>query len=208
MRAALAASSPSPAASAVRASQAARAGSPSRSPGRACEVGAELAEVAEGGSRAVARLGDLRLGQGGFGARVEVRELRAGGGTAGEVLGRGREVAAAQLDHASTLCAVAAYPCAPRARAMARAARAVGGGVGQPPAARWMRARRMDSAAWAGMSVQRRVVRGAEDILRLAELAQVDQGGGEREQRLDMAGIRGDPGAVPRRIAQQLERRR
>ena len=68
-------------------------------PGPGLQVGAQLAEVAEGGGRAVARLGDLRLGHGGFGARVEVRELRAGGGTGGEVLGRGRDVAAAQLDH-------------------------------------------------------------------------------------------------------------
>src|SRR6185437_2980686 len=50
-------------------------------PGR--EIGAELAEVAEGGGRAVARLGDLRLGHGGFWARVDVSELRARSGTAG-----------------------------------------------------------------------------------------------------------------------------
>ena len=49
------------------------------------------------------------------------------------------------------------------------------------------------------------MVRGAEDILRLAELAQIDQGGGEREQWLDLASIRSDPGAVPRGVAQQLE---
>ena len=52
---------------------------------------------------------------------------------------------------------------------------------------------------------QRWAVCGAEDILRVVELAQVDQGGGEREQRLDLAGIRRGPGAVPRRITQQLE---
>ena len=39
-----------------------------------------------------------------------------------------------------------------------------------------------------------------KDILGPAELAQVDQGSGEREERLDMAGIRGDPGAVPCRV--------
>ena len=53
--------------------------------------------------------------------------------------------------------------------------------------------------------MQRLVVGGAEDILRLVELAQVDQGGGERQQRLDIAGIRRDPGAVARGVAQQAE---
>ena len=91
---------------------------------------------------------------------------------------------------------------------MASAARPSAAASASRPAARWMRARSRDSAACAGMLSQRRIVRGAEDVLRLAELAQVDQGGGEREQRLDMAGIRRDPGAVPRRIAQQLKRRR
>ncbi len=56
-----------------------------------------------------------------------------------------------------------------------------------------------------GDAVQRLVVRGVEDILRFAELAQVDAGGGEREQRLDMAGIGGDPGAVAGRRTEQLE---
>ena len=53
--------------------------------------------------------------------------------------------------------------------------------------------------------MQRLVVRRLEEILRVVELAQVDKGGGEREQRLDMAGIRRDPGAVACGITQQRE---
>ena len=63
-------------------------------PGPGSQVGAELAEVAEGAGLLVARLGDLRLGHGSFGAGVDVGGLRAGGGAGGEVLGRGRDVAA------------------------------------------------------------------------------------------------------------------
>ena len=88
---------------------------------------------------------------------------------------------------------------------MTRAASGIGGGVSQPARGQ------VDAGAQQGQRplgrdvLQRRVVRGAEDVFRLAELAQVDQGGGEREQRLDMAGIRRDPGAVPRRIPEQLK---
>ena len=207
-RAARAASSLSPAASAVRTSQAARAGSPSRSPGRALQVGAKLAEVAEGGGRAVACLGDLGLGQGGFGARVEVGELPASGRAAGEVLGRGREVAAAQLDHGQHAVRGRGVPVRAEGLGDGQGRLAVGGGVGQPAGGQ-VDAGPQDGQRRLGRdAVQRRVVRGAKDILRLGELAQVDQGGGEREQRLDMAGIRGDPGAVARGVAQQLERRR
>src|SRR5206468_2090915 len=69
-------------------------------PGPGLQIGAQLAEVAKNGGWPVARLGDLRLGQGGFGTRVDVSELRAGRGTAGNVLGRRRDVAAAQFDRA------------------------------------------------------------------------------------------------------------
>ena len=55
-------------------------------------------------------------------------------------------------------------------------------------------------------AVQRRVVGGAEDTVGFLELAEVDKGGGEREQRLGMAGIGRDPGAVAGGIAQQPER--
>ena len=88
---------------------------------------------------------------------------------------------------------------------MSRAAWASAAASSSRPAASWRRARSTDRAASGRDILQRRIVRGAEDILRLAGLAQVDQRGGEREQRLDMAGIRADPGAVPRRITQQSE---
>ena len=64
------------------------------------EVGADLADVADGGRRAVPRFADLSLGQGGLGARVQAGEMRHRLGPAGDVLGCGRDVTAAQRDHA------------------------------------------------------------------------------------------------------------
>ena len=63
------------------------------------ETGTGLADMADGGGRAVARFGDLGLGQGGLGPRVRAGEMRHRGGKAGDVLGRARDVAAAQRDH-------------------------------------------------------------------------------------------------------------
>jgi len=45
-------------------------------PGPGLQVGADLAERAEGGGRPVARFGDLGFGQGGFGACVDAGEPR------------------------------------------------------------------------------------------------------------------------------------
>ena len=55
-------------------------------------------------------------------------------------------------------------------------------------------------------AVQRRVVGGTQDAVGFLELAEVDQGGGEREQRLGVAGVGGDPGTVAGGITQQPER--
>ena len=54
----------------------------------------------------------------------------------------------------------------------------------------------MPCSVWAGRG---------EDVLRLLKLAEVDKGGREREQRLDVAGIGGDPAVVARGVAQQFE---
>ena len=64
------------------------------------EIGADLADMTDGGGWAVACFGDLGLGHGGFRARVGVSEMRTPGATAGDVMCCGREVAAAQRDHA------------------------------------------------------------------------------------------------------------
>ena len=55
-------------------------------------------------------------------------------------------------------------------------------------------------------AVQRRVVGGVQDAVGFVELAEVSKEGSEREQRLGMAGIGRDPGAVAGGITQQPER--
>jgi hypothetical protein len=85
------------------------------------EIGADLADMTDGGGWAVACFGDLGLGHGGFRARVGVSEMRTPGATAGDVMCCGREVAAAQRDHAENAVRRDAYPCAPRVSAAARA---------------------------------------------------------------------------------------
>ena len=54
-------------------------------------------------------------------------------------------------------------------------------------------------------AVQRLGVRGLEDVLRLVKLAEVDEGGGQHEQRLDMAGIGRDPATAAYGVTEQLE---
>jgi hypothetical protein len=190
----------------VRVSQAAGAGVASQEPGPGLQVSAEAAEGAEGGGRPVAGLGDLRLGRDGFGAGVEVGELRTGGGTVGEVLARRREVAAAQLGHRQHAVRGRGVPVRAEGRGDIQGRPGVRGGGGQAAVGQ------VDAGAQHGQRrlgwdvLQCRVICGAEDILGRVELAQVDQGGGEREQRLDLTGIRADPGTVPCRIMQQLER--
>ena len=115
------------------------------------QVGAEVTKVAEDGSWPIARFGDLRLGHGGFGARVDVSELRARGGTAGDVRAAAAMSPRRSSIMLSTLCAVAAYPRAPRASAMASAAWPSAAASASWPAARWMRPRSRNSAAPAGM---------------------------------------------------------
>ena len=177
-------------------------------PGPGLQVGAELAEAAEGGGRPVARLVDLGFGQGGFGACVDVGELRAGRGAAGEMLGRRRDVAAAQLDDAQHAVRGRGVPVRTKGLGDGQGRPAIGGGLSQAAGGQ-VDAGAQDGQRRPGRDVlQRRVISSAEDVLRLAELAQVDQGGGEREQRLDMAGIRGGSRrcAAPHRAAARARR--
>jgi hypothetical protein len=79
---------------------------------------------------------------------------------------------------------------------------ACGGGVGQPAGGQvdtgaQDRQRRLGRDA-----VQRLAVGGVQDLLRLVELAQVDKRGGKRQQRLDIARIRRDPGTLARGVTQ------
>ena len=115
----------SPAASTARVSQAAIARVAEQEPRPGLQIGAELAEAADGDSRPIARFGDLRLGLGGFGARVKVSELRARGRDGRRRAGLRPAMSPRRSSITlRTLCAAAVYPCAPRSRAMARAASA------------------------------------------------------------------------------------
>ena len=113
-------------------------------------------------------------------------------------------VAAAQRDHAQDAVRGRGVPEAPSVSAVARARPAASPASASRPLARWIRPARWTRCLGRD-SVQRLGVRGLEDVLRLVELAQVDQGRGEREQRLDLAGIGGDPVAAAGRVAQQRE---
>ena len=87
---------------------------------------------------------------------------------------------------------------------MARAAWPAAAASLSRPLAIWMRAQNgQHRLGWD--AVKRLVVRGPQDTLRFVELAQVDKGGGKREQRLEVPGIRGDPAAVTASIAEELE---
>ena len=138
------------------------------------QIVAELLEVAEGDGRPITRLGDLRLGQDGFGARVDVSELRAGGGAAGNLLGRGRDVTTAQLDHAQHAARGRGVPVRTKGLGHDHGRLGIGDGLGQAASGQ-VYAGPQDGQRRLGWDVmQRRVVRGAEDVLRLAGLAQVD----------------------------------
>src|SRR5262249_60714780 len=87
-----------------------------------------------------------------------------------------------------------------------RGGMAGGGGGG------WAAVGEVDGGGQEGQSrlcwdaVQRRMVGGVQDAVGFVELAEVDKGGSEREQRLGVAGIGGDAGAVARGVTQQPER--
>src|SRR5262249_56254429 len=66
---------------------------------------------------------------------------------------------------------------------------ACGGGVGQPAGGQVDTGTQDGQRGLGGDAAQRLAVGGVQDFLRLVELAQVDKRGGERQQRLDMAGI-------------------
>ncbi len=206
MRAALAARSPSACGQRGPSQPGREGGVAEQQPAPGARIGAQLADVAEGAGGPVARLGDLRLGHRGLRPRVEVGELRAGRRTGGKVQGRGRDVAPTQFDHAEHAVRGRGVPVRAEGHGDIQGRLAIGGGLGK------LALGELDPRAQQGQSrpgrdaVQRRLVGGVQDAAGLLELTQVDQGGGEREQRLDVAGIRGDPGSGPRRVAQQPER--
>ena len=109
------------------------------------------------------------------------------------MLGRARDVAAAQRDHSQNAVRGRGVPVSSSrlGSGQGRPAGGVGGGqapVGQVDAGAqdaqsgigWMPC----SAGWSAA---------AEDTVGFLELAEVEKGGSEREQRLGMAGIGGDP---------------
>jgi hypothetical protein len=137
------------------------------------EIGADLADVADGGGRAGACFGDLGLGQGGFRARIGVSEMWTRSGTAGEVMCCGRDVAAAQRDHAENAVRGRGIPVRPEGLGGGQGRLAFGGCVAQP-AVRQVRAGAQDRGhrvCWD--AVQRLVVCGPDDARRLIELTQV-----------------------------------
>lgn len=115
------------------------------------------------------------------------------------------DVATAQRYHAENAVCGRSVPVRPHGLSNGQSRLACGGGVAQP-AVSHMDARAQNGQHRLGWdAVKRLVVRGPQDTLRFVELAQVDKGGGKREQRLEVPGIRGDPGAVAASITEQLE---
>ena len=152
-------------------------------PGPGLQIGAELAEAADGG-RAIARFSDLRLGHGGLGARVDVGELRAPQWDGRRcAAGRGRWTLRRSFDHGH------------HAVARSRRVPVCAERLGRSPGLRrvWQRRRRpaqppggqcaaggaaVDSAAWAGRCFSAGVSAARRMSSRpWPELAQVDQGG-------------------------------
>jgi hypothetical protein len=69
-----------------------------------------------------------------------------------------------------------------------------------------MDARPKDGKRHLGWSAMRHLIVGSlENVLCFLELAQIDERGGQREQRLDMASIGGEPAAVACSVAEQFE---
>ena len=101
-----------------------------------------MADVADGVDRAVARFGDLGLGHGGFGLCVHVGEMPDPGPHSAMCLAAAAMSPRRSAITARTQCAAEAYPSAPRAPAVARAAWPTAAALARRPLARWMRARR------------------------------------------------------------------
>ena len=79
------------------------------------------------------------------------------------------------------------------------------GGVGEPARGQ-VHARAQDRRDRLGRDALQLVVAGRpEDAVRLVDPAQVHQGGGQRQQRLGVAGIRRHPGAAACRVTQGLQ---
>ena len=132
------------------------------------DAGADLAQAAERGGRAVTRFGDLRFGCDGFRSGVDVRKLRTRRATGGDVLGGGREIATAQLDYAQQAVGGRGVPV--RAQSLGGRQRRVdiGGGVSQSAGGQVDAAAQQRQRGGSRCRPQRRAVRGAQDVLRLA----------------------------------------
>ena len=171
-------------------------GSPARSRRCAGRPGADIPDQAEGGDGAGAGFGDLGLGQGRLRASVDAGEVRHRGGPLGDVPGRGREVSPAQRDHAQNAAGDPGVPVGRQRLGGGQGGLGFDGGVGEPARGQ-VHARAEDRRDRLGGDAVQLVVAGRpEDAVRLVDLAQVHQGGGQRQQRLGVAGIRRHPGAA------------
>ena len=115
------------------------------------QAGADVPDEAEGGDGAGAGLGDLGFGQSSLRAGVDAGGLRHRGGPARDVPGRGREVSPAQRDHAENAAGDPGVPVGRQRLGAGQGGLGFGGGVGEPAAARCMRARRIGGTASEGM---------------------------------------------------------
>jgi len=119
---------------------------------------------------------------------------------------RGGDVTAAQSDRAQHAVRYRGVPVRPQGLGTGQGGQAGRLGVGQSAGGQVYPCAQDGHRRLGRDAVQRLAVDGAEDLLRLVELAQVHQGGGERQQRLDIARIGRDPRALARGVTQQRER--
>jgi hypothetical protein len=113
---------------------------------------------------------------------------------------RGGDVAAAQLDHAEYAVRRRGVPVCPQRLGGGQGILGGVGGVGEPAGGQVNPRMQDGQRRLGGDAAQRAVVGGVQYVLRLVEPTQVDQPGGEGEQRLDVAGVGRDPGAVARGV--------
>jgi hypothetical protein len=162
--------------------------------------------LADGGARIGSRFADPRLDQGGLGARVPADVMRHRFGLIGHLVCGVRDVAAAQCDQTEDASRGRGTPVRPEGLSGFQCPLRVGVGVGEP-AIDQVDARAQDrQRRLGGDAVHRLAAGGVQDLLGLAELAQIDKGGGQHQQRLYMTSIAGEPGAMARGVAHQPER--
>ena len=151
-------------------------------------------------------LHELGLGQEGLGAGVRVAVMR-GIGAVPDMPARGAEISLAQRDHAEDRVRERAVDAGAECigdvqRGLGFGARVIG------PAHRQVHPGpqdRRDGLGYAGAQRAHAVGRGVDDRLGLAELAKVDEPGGQREQRLEMPGVGRDPARSPRGLAGEMQ---